>query len=497
MGIVAKQSSRNAVVLGTGLLLGAVNTMYVLPKAFEGFEEGWGLLRILTAWGTILAQVVALGSPSGIMRFLPKASSPEREASMLSTLVLFPTVFLLLLAGASTFAGSDVLSWLDADAGWLLEGRVTAFLVMAGAYLAMMLLKALLAHRMRTVAATAIQEVWLKGSYLGLAVAYLCGVMPFETFFRWFLYSYVAAVGLMFLEALSSGAKLGRPSLKDDTKPVLEYGLFAFWNAGARVVAKNLDFVMVGALLGLAVVPRYTFAFFIATVVGMPLRAMGPILRSLTSKAVAQQGPTACGPELKQSARVQLAMTAALLAAIVVGMPTLDLALPENYQGLRWIILAVGMAFVAEASGGTAGPILQFSSRYRMALPINLGLVVTTVVTNYVFMQVLGWGLLGAAIATGLTGVWNMGWRTVLMWRIFGIHPFSKGWFTVALIALLVGLNPLVSDAPDVALELGKFGQVVMAVLRGGLAAGMVLVGSWLAGALPELSNELRKRLTL
>ena len=41
-GIVAKQSARNAVVLSTGLVLGAVNTMYVLPKAFDGFEEGWG-----------------------------------------------------------------------------------------------------------------------------------------------------------------------------------------------------------------------------------------------------------------------------------------------------------------------------------------------------------------------------------------------------------------------------------------------------------------------
>ena len=99
MGIVAKQSARNAVVLSTGLVLGAVNTMYVLPKAFEGFEEGWGLLRILTAWGTILAQIVALGSPSGIMRFLPKADSADREASMLSTLVLFPTAFLLLKGG--------------------------------------------------------------------------------------------------------------------------------------------------------------------------------------------------------------------------------------------------------------------------------------------------------------------------------------------------------------------------------------------------------------
>ena len=71
----------------------------------------------------------------------------------------------------------------------------------------------------------------------------------------------------------------------------MEYSLFSLWNNGARVVAKNLDFVMVGALLGLAAVPRYTFAFFIATVVSMPLRAMSPILQSLTSKAVQNRGP--------------------------------------------------------------------------------------------------------------------------------------------------------------------------------------------------------------
>ena len=94
MGIVAKQSARNAVILVTGLLLGAVNTMFVLPKAFEGFEEGWGLLRILTAWGTILAQVLALGTPSAILRFLPSAKDGRREASMLTTLCLLPAVAL-------------------------------------------------------------------------------------------------------------------------------------------------------------------------------------------------------------------------------------------------------------------------------------------------------------------------------------------------------------------------------------------------------------------
>ena len=69
----------------------------------------------------------------------------------------------------SSFAGADVLLALDANAGWLLEDRVGAFVFMGGAYLAMLLLKAALIHRMRTVAVTVIQEVWLKGSYLALA----------------------------------------------------------------------------------------------------------------------------------------------------------------------------------------------------------------------------------------------------------------------------------------------------------------------------------------
>ena len=86
-------------ILVTGLLLGAVNTMFVLPKAFEGFEEGWGLLRIITAWGTILAQVLALGTPSAILRFLPSAQDGRREASMLTTLCILPAIALALPPG--------------------------------------------------------------------------------------------------------------------------------------------------------------------------------------------------------------------------------------------------------------------------------------------------------------------------------------------------------------------------------------------------------------
>ena len=495
MGIVAKQSARNTVILITGLLLGAINTMFVLPKAFEGFEEGWGLIRIMTAWGTILAQILALGTPSAIIRFLPTAENKDRESSMLTLLCMLPAVAFAMVGVASALASEDILLHLDADAGWLLSGRVGALLFMALAYLAMMLLKAVLMHRLRTVVVTLIQEVWLKGTYLALAVIYLQGWMPFETFFTWFLYSYAAAVVMMFVEARGCNVKMSMPQPQKDFRPFFEYGMFALLSSGSRVVAKNLDFVMVGALLGLATVPRYTFAFFIATVVSMPVRAMMPILISLTSKAVNAKGPAESASQLQQSARVQLTVTAALMVAIWTGMPALDLVLPEMYQGLRWVVLAVGMAYVAEASGGTAGPILQYSSRYKLALPINLGLVVMTVITNYAFMQWLGWGIEGAALATGLTGVWNMGWRTSLMWRLFKIHPFSRHWFALIFVAVVVGgasnllSIPMTIATASVPLQLGY------AILTGGIAGGIVLGVSWSLGGLPELTAEIKKRL--
>ena len=129
---------------------------------------------------------------------------------------------------------------------------------------------------------------------------------------------------------------------------------------------------------------------------------------------------------------MQLIATSTLLTAIWAGMPTLDLALPEAYRGLQWVVLAVGLSYVAQSAGGTAGAILQFSNRFRWAMPINLGFVLMTVVTNLFFIKGLNMGIEGAALATALTALLNFGVRTTLMWRLFRIHPFSGGWWVVA-----------------------------------------------------------------
>ena len=50
-----------SIILGT--LFGAVNTILVLPRAFEGFEEGWGLIKV---FDTKIAFVVSHQHPPHI-----------------------------------------------------------------------------------------------------------------------------------------------------------------------------------------------------------------------------------------------------------------------------------------------------------------------------------------------------------------------------------------------------------------------------------------------
>ncbi len=65
MSVIAKQSGLASIALGIGLILGAANTMFVLPRAFEGNEAVWGLLRIMTSWGWLVINCYILGESCG------------------------------------------------------------------------------------------------------------------------------------------------------------------------------------------------------------------------------------------------------------------------------------------------------------------------------------------------------------------------------------------------------------------------------------------------
>ncbi len=486
MGVVAKQASRAGIAVGLGIILGAINTIFVLPRAFDGQEAQWGLIRVLTAWGTILSQLSTFGMPSAVLRFLPKYPKAQ-QPGILGMMMLVPIALLLLVGAVLWGFGDELLPRLDGDNSGLLSAHIGTFFFITVLIASIALSRALLNALLKSAVAAAVDEVWLKGTYLLLALALLNGWLGFEAFLK----LYVATYGLGFL-ILAGQIRANHVRIRwqpnwSQWREIFGYGSFSLLSISAIVIATNLDFVMVGYYLGLAAVPLYTMGFFIGQVVAMPVRSTAMIFSGLTADKVAKSDPSTLGPLLKESARTQLLMSVAVMAGIWAGFQPFEEILPPAYRDLEWVFLAIGMQRVILASTGVMSNIIGYSQHYKLMLPINIGLLVVTVASNHLFMKVFGWGLTGAALATMGTALWNNGWRGIILWRKYRIHPLSRSWAAIATLGL--GFS-WVFHWPA-----GWLGNpYVEAIVQGGLATGSILGASLLLGLVPEVQKVLAER---
>ena len=435
MGVVAKQASRAGFAVGIGIILGAVNTIFVLPRAFDGQEAQWGLIRVLTAWGTILSQLSTFGMPSAVLRFLPKYPK-EEQPGILAMMLVVPLTLLTLIGLILWGWGDTLLAQLDGDESGLLTAHVGTFFIVTVLIAGIFFSRSLLNSLLKSAVAAAVDEVWLKGAYLVLALALLNGWLTFETFLKLYVATYLFGFLLLAGQIAAARVRIRWQPQWHRWREILEYGSFNLLSLSAVVIATNLDFVMVGYYLGLSAVPLYTMGFFMGQVVAMPVRSTAMIFSGLTADKIAKSHPATLAPLLQESARTQLLMSVAVMAGIWAGFQPFEEILPEAYRGLEWVFLAIGLQRVILASTGVMSNILGYSEHFKLLLPVNIGLLIVTVLTNYLFMKVFGWGLAGAALATMGTALWNNGWRGIILWRKYKIHPFSRAWIAIAALAL-------------------------------------------------------------
>ena len=93
MGVVRKQGVNITLVSFLGVIIGAINTMFVFPNVLGA--EGHGLVMLILSIGTVLAQFAHLGIPNTIIRFFPYLKDRKKFIYRLALQV--PLMSLLLL----------------------------------------------------------------------------------------------------------------------------------------------------------------------------------------------------------------------------------------------------------------------------------------------------------------------------------------------------------------------------------------------------------------
>jgi O-antigen/teichoic acid export membrane protein len=246
---------------------------------------------------------------------------------------------------------------------------------------------------------------------------------------------------------------------------------------------------MIGLYLGLEEVPVYTMGFFIGSVVGMPMRATQKIVSGIVAVKIHSSSAAEMQKLSQNTARVNVLLMASILAGIWAGFEPFQLLLPEKFRGLEVVFICIALSKVVVGLNVSNNSHLGYSEHYRLILPVNLGLVLFTVASNYVFLVVFKMGIAGAALATLCTVLWNNLWRLMIVWRKFKVQPFTWPILPITLIAM--------TSAWCFHWEAGALGAppLIEAIALGALGAGSSFSLCYLLGFFPELREAIKHRL--
>lgn len=426
MGTVAKQSFLNSINSYLGVGLGALNTMILFPRIFS--PDTYGDFQSLMAIITIVATFAHLGFPTSVVVFFPKLSAQKQRAYWSYMLV---GISLISISLGLSLLLIQQMEWAiipNADYGFLVCISIVYF----------ELFSALSQHHSKVVLPQFVRNVFRRAIItLGLILSFYFG--GDAIFYLIFGLGYLIHLALVILYARPDLPQFKwQPKLVEQRK-TLSYGLMVMLAMGSIMLVTRIDILMIRSLLGAPEVAFYSIAFFIGTVVAVPVKSLIASIRPFVAKAWAREDYSEIDKLYKKSALNQLAVTGFIFLFLWMNLDLFLLILPHEYHftSFQIVFFYIGLSEVVKGATGINGMILTVSEKQRYNFYSGLVLLALTVLGNWLLIPYLG--LSGAALASLLAlSLFNF-FKLYLVKRFYGLLPGSRSLLLLS-ISLILGL---------------------------------------------------------
>jgi len=448
MGIIARQATLNAALAYVGIALGFVNVVLLYPKILPA--DQFGLTRLLVSIAAIAAQFAQLGMDNTVIRYFPYFRDQERAHNGLLGLVLgigtagALTAMFVLWAFHQRFA----LWFGTSDGLYASYGLVVLPLVLSEVYFFLFRSYSRSIHR--SIVPTFTREFLLRGLQMLLIVAQARWHFELRTFMLLYSLTFLISTGALILDLWRSGTlKFGFRELrlpKRLSRSMSRYALFTFGSGLAMITLGNIDQLMVGVMIkdGLDKVAYYAVAFYIASIILIPARALVLPTMPILAEAWKRRDRALIATIYDRSVGVQLAIGGYLFLCMFASMDLIFFLLRPGYEQAHDCLLILGLNNVLILSTGLSGGILATSRSYLFDAMTGVILVILNVTLDY--MLILWLGMVGAAWSSLFSFGTIVIWRVLFLKKRFGFWPFDRttwsAWLLIGVVSMLVWLLP-------------------------------------------------------
>lgn len=471
MGVAIRQSIFTSIVSYAGVAIGYVNLLYLYPRFLD--PEQIGLLRTIVDAALLLAPFAQGGLGQTILRFLPHFTISADKGRGFINLVLLLSVcgygiFLLLFL---TFRGR--LLELFGENAAVVADYTLLILVLTFVVMVITLLEFYSRALMKLVFPNLVREVGLRLLQALLVTLYFLGTINFEQVLTGTVVIYLIAMATL-VAYLAAGGHLGagltfRSLTGSRKKEIFSYSTLSLLTSGSMIIIGKLDSLMVSALAGFAANAIYTTAFYMATVIEIPKRAISQTSATLIARAFALQDMNEVRTIYQKSALNQFIIGALLLIGVWANLDNIFSLMPkgEVFGAGAIVVVWVGLAKLLDMAFGPNSEVIVMSRYYWFNMITLILLAIFVVFSNSYLIP--AYGIQGAAYATALSlGAFNV-MKWIFVWFTLRVQPFSPAFITVTLIAGVVALlNYWLPPASRVIVDM-IYRSAVITIVYGGL----------------------------
>ncbi|MAO65793.1 MAG: hypothetical protein CL666_12425 [Balneola sp.] len=431
MGIIVKQSVRNALVSYLGVIIGFISTIKLFPNILD--TDQFGLTRTMLAVMFIGAQTISMGLPSSIIKYFPFLSKKAQEPKGIFTLFCLPILFSFLIFSAFFIFFKDfIISYYQETP---LISQYYYYILPLVLFSALYgTIKSYISALLDTVFASFSQEILLRLVVIVDLVLFYFEFISFKVFVIIFVLNH--ALQFLFMTIYGIKKDFLKFNLSSDilTKPIIKkvgtYSLYSFFGGLTMMIVGNIDMLMLSSYEGLSQTGIYAIAFYVGSVISIPRKSVSKISLPLIAKSFEADNMDYISKVYKQTSLNQFLVGFLLFIGVWANMDNLYSMLPQEYAAGSIVILIIGMANLFDLICGANGQILISSDYYRFDLIFALFLVVVAIITNIILIPL--YGIVGAALATASSIFTYNLMKLVFVWIKFSIQPFS--WRTLAMI---------------------------------------------------------------
>jgi len=471
MGIVIRQSIYSTLISYLGVAIGYINLLYFYPK-FLSLEQV-GLFRTIQDAAILFTPFAQFGLTQTIFRFYPQLVKDKKTSHTFITLMA-----LMALAGFAVFLlvfkifESPLLSYFQNNAKEIIQYAslilwLTLVLVMIA------VLEAFSRSLLKTVVPNLLREVMARLFLSILVLIYFSGLITFNQFIIGSVLGYLLWLVVLVFYLWRQGeisVNTNFTSLDKTKFPELfKYSLLSFAGMAGLILIGKIDSLMVSALLGLSANAIYTTAFYMATVIEIPKRALSQIAMPLISRAFEKNDLKEIATLYSKTAINQFIIGSILLIGVWINLDNLFTIMPngEHYGAGKWVVIIVGGGKLVDMLFGPSSEIIVLSKYYRFNILLILILSAFIVFSNNLLIPRYGiegaaWGAAFALIAFNAT-------KYIFIYTRYKIQPFDISTVKVfAIVLITLVINSFILKIENTIVDI-IFRSFLVTIVFGGL----------------------------